>query len=320
MDTDTILPMDAMENDANRQKRKKHERKSEQQQQNGKKKKRQKKDCDASSGVQCNVKLPKDWHSIMVPPSSSSSSTRGKCGMDDSLREERSGKSPAKGKMLSIRCPGGTASSRKQLQQGKKADRSESPAHQFKRAPPASMTAAAAEPSSSAMQGTLFATGPPHSTRDACESILAAIQRSQAAQGGPDDAGIEVNLDHILSKVPYKNMLKDLFGSNASATQNYRAPCIPVVSKAYEESYMRQPMYEYERPCVMGANCECNFIGTAAGEGFTAVEFLLPSEASALESRQLAAQQMCVLCHRRLVQSLFYDIIYTGSFPALFSS
>ena len=73
---------------------------------------------------------------------------------------------------------------------------------------------------------------------------------------------------------------------------------------------MRQPMHDYERPCVMGANCECNFIGS---DGFTAVEFLLPAEASALEARQLAAQQMCVLCHRRLVQSLFYDIIYTGS-------
>lgn len=112
-------------------------------------------------------------------------------------------------------------------------------------------------------------------------------------------------------------MLKDLFGSNAATTQGYRAPCIPVVSRAYEESYMRQPMHDYERQCVMGSNCECNFIGGKAGDGFTAVEFLLPAEASALQERQLAAQQMCVLCHRRLVQSLFYDIIYTGACACL---
>lgn len=114
-------------------------------------------------------------------------------------------------------------------------------------------------------------------------------------------------------------MLKDLFGSNASTTQGYRAPSVPVVSRAYEESYMRQPMREDERPCVMGVNCECNFVGNKVGDGFTAVEFPLPSEAthdgSAAESgcsQQQQHQRMCVLCHRRLVQSLFYDIIYSG--------
>jgi hypothetical protein len=124
-------------------------------------------------------------------------------------------------------------------------------------------------------------------------------------------------------------MLKDLFGSNASCTRGYRAPSIPVVSKVYEESYMRQPIYEYERLCVMGANCECNFIGSRPGEGFVGVEFLLPSEASSSSApceaeeelqdstsraqQQQQQQQMCVLCHRKLVQSLFYDIIYSGT-------
>ena len=177
-------------------------------------------------------------------------------------------------------------------------------------------------------------TGPPHSTKDACESILTAIQRSTVAAAASSSSSVggdaanngssgcveqdrSVNLDHILSKVPYKDMLRDLFGSNASTTEGYRAPCIPVVSRAYEESYMRQPIYSYERPCVMGSSCECNFIGASPSDGFTAVEFLLPSEASALGSGQqpvaAAAHQMCVLCHRRLVQSLFYDIIYAGS-------
>lgn len=65
----------------------------------------------------------------------------------------------------------------------------------------------------------LGAGGLPHSTRDACENILAAIQRSNVAgttsAKAPCDSDKDpavqsdeeeehVNLDHILSKVPYK--------------------------------------------------------------------------------------------------------------------
>jgi hypothetical protein len=37
---------------------------------------------------------------------------------------------------------------------------------------------------------------------------------------------------------------------------------------------------------------------------------MLPSEVCVDSSDR--ARQICVLCHRRLVQSLFYDIIYAG--------
>jgi hypothetical protein len=182
----------------------------------------------------------------------------------------------------------------------------------------------------------------------------------------------EISLDHILSNVPYKDMLQDLFGlagassssssgtmasdrdssSSSSSTppsspprasgerqddQNVdhgdrhkkqqgaaggerrcrqqrrclKAPQIPVVTKSYEESFMREPMWDYERPCIMGGNCECNYLGTRPGDGFTAVEFVLPSEVClSAKDRQ---PQMCVLCHRKLVHTLFYDIIYAGS-------
>lgn len=151
-------------------------------------------------------------------------------------------------------------------------------------------------------------TGPPQSARDACENILAAIQRCNvvAERQPPSSVACDakINLDHILSRVPYREMLKDLFGSNAG----YKAPDIPVVTKAYEESFMRQPMFEHERPCIMGTQCECNFVSTISGEGFIGVEFTLPSDPDGSSKRQ-----MCVLCHRKLVQKLFYDIIYTGS-------
>ncbi len=123
-----------------------------------------------------------------------------------------------------------------------------------------------------------------------------------------------ISLDHILSNIPYKDMLQDLFGLNAGDSRRVMSPLsIPVVTKSYEESFMREPMYESERACVMGINCECNFIGSAPGHGFISVEFTLPSEDCLQVSER--PRQMCVLCHRRLVQSLFYDIIYSGGFP-----
>lgn len=168
--------------------------------------------------------------------------------------------------------------------------------------------------------------GPPQSARDACENILASIQRCQnisSKQTLPlcKKDLISINLDHILSRVPYKEMLKDLFGSNASLQSGYRAPQIPVVTKAYEESFMRQPIFDYERPCVMGAQCECNFVSSNASDAFTAVEFLLPSEQQKYDKQfdddsdgsDGRKRQMCVLCHRKLVQKLFYDMIYSGS-------
>lgn len=161
-------------------------------------------------------------------------------------------------------------------------------------------------------------TGPPQSAKDACDSILSAIQRCSAfAERHPaeqNESACAVNLDHILSRVPYKEMLRDLFGSQKMSSSADRAPNVPVVAKAYEESFMRQPMFEHERLCVMGALCECNSVSMIPGSGFTAVEFLLPSEASAMSSGTAdVEQQMCVLCHRKLVQKLFYDIIYAGS-------
>jgi hypothetical protein len=154
---------------------------------------------------------------------------------------------------------------------------------------------------------------PPQSAKDACENILVAIQKcslsssssSSSKSSSSQEGMMVINLDHILSKVPYKDMLKDLFGSSSGAT----IPQIPVVTKAYEESFMRQPMFEHEKPCIMGSECECNMISSVPGEGFVGVEFHLPSSHAGGDTKV----QMCVLCHRKMVQKLFYDIIYADS-------
>jgi hypothetical protein len=165
---------------------------------------------------------------------------------------------------------------------------------------------------------------PRKSAQAACQAILDAIGKCNVHDEGkrsegnvhPGESTHEVSLDHILSSVPYRDMLHDLFGSSdgpggrSNCGKQQAGSDVPVVAKSYEESFMREPMWSYERHCIMGCNCECNFISPIPGEAFTAVEFVLPSEACLDASER--TRQMCVLCHRKMVQSLFYDILYEG--------
>lgn len=109
----------------------------------------------------------------------------------------------------------------------------------------------------------------------------------------------ELNLDHILARVPYKSMLENLFGS--ADQQQAELPDVPILGRAYEESFMRQPM-PGERPCVMGDQCECMQIDRNAP--FVGVELRLPNDPD--------APQMCVLCSRATTQKCFYDMCFLG--------
>jgi hypothetical protein len=75
---------------------------------------------------------------------------------------------------------------------------------------------------------------PPESMHDACNNILSAICR---ATGHCVD-NITLNLDPILSNVAYKDLVENLFGVDSHCV----APEITVVTKAYEESFMREAM------------------------------------------------------------------------------
>lgn len=120
-----------------------------------------------------------------------------------------------------------------------------------------------------------------------------SIQRSLNQEYAQVDQGLELDMDHILSRVPYREMLENLFGD----TPDGAAPELPVIAKVYEESFMRQPGAG-ERQCAMGEQCECRFVDRQAP--FTAVEFRLPGDPD--------AAQLCVLCSRRATQKMFYDM------------
>jgi hypothetical protein len=91
-----------------------------------------------------------------------------------------------------------------------------------------------------------------------------------------------------------------IFGSSAQHPQGGGTP-IMHVGRATEEQFMREPMHEGERKCVNGDRCHCMTIDPAMP--FTGVEFVCPWEDPE------GPQQMCVLCHRALVQELLYSVV-----------
>lgn len=78
---------------------------------------------------------------------------------------------------------------------------------------------------------------------------------------------------------------------------------VPVISRQYEESFMRECVLPTDVPCSMGQYCECNFIDSE--HAFVGVAFVMP---------ELGAQEtkMCILCLRKLTQMLFYRVIDAG--------
>ena len=134
----------------------------------------------------------------------------------------------------------------------------------------------------------------PHASKAAVRDKLI-----QTILDADEEAGIQsLEVDSLLSRLPYKKMMADLFGGGISVT----APHVPYITRAYEDSFMRERMHPSERLCAKGSNCECMFID--AGNAFTAVEFLLPGE------QKPDTPHMCVVCCRAATQQLYYDIVY----------
>ena len=131
----------------------------------------------------------------------------------------------------------------------------------------------------------------PVSLNELCSSICQTILDSKSKQ-----ASETLTFETVLSNVPYQKILENLFGGSAMPDCT-----VPVVTKAYEESYMRECMYQTEKKCVMGLECECRFIDKE--NQFTGVEFAIPGQTH-------STPQMCVLCSRKLTQKLYYDMLY----------
>jgi hypothetical protein len=133
---------------------------------------------------------------------------------------------------------------------------------------------------------------------DRVDSIVDIIQRRVNDSRFAPAMPVELQLDHVLSSVPYQAMLESLFGGVSQPAHE-----VPLVTKTYEESFMREPTTG-ELPCALGELCECRFIDKNAP--FVGVQFELPGAGGQ------GAARMCVLCYRKTTQKLFYDVCYSG--------
>lgn len=106
--------------------------------------------------------------------------------------------------------------------------------------------------------------------------------------------GLNVVLDH-------STFQKSLLAHDLSSKMQNNS--VPVVTRAYEESYMRECLDEHERACSMGQYCECNFIDHE--HAFVGAAFVMPE----LHAEDLG---LCILCMRKLTQMLFYRVQKAG--------
>lgn len=158
--------------------------------------------------------------------------------------------------------------------------------------------------------------------RDECVSIASEINSQLLKTKIRNSNEHRIPLDTIISNMPYVDILKDVFEEGGSLLSNvprlqYASEIsrdtdrtyvdVPIVTRKYEEAFMREAFGDSERSCVMDGECECMFIDPVMP--FTAMEFLLPNESRPHE------RQMCVICLRKCTQKLFYDMVYRISIP-----
>jgi hypothetical protein len=140
---------------------------------------------------------------------------------------------------------------------------------------------------------------------DLQQTIMRKLNTTDPFEGERSGHGVEpgqLNLDHILSRVPYKTMLENLFSNVTSqGGEGDDVHDVPILGRAYEESFMRQA-HPGEQSCVMAEQCECMFIDKNAP--FVGVELRLQGDPD--------TPQMCVLCSRATTQKCFYDICFLG--------
>ena len=154
-----------------------------------------------------------------------------------------------------------------------------------------------------------------NSTAASLDTIGAAIRSSKNFASRTKLC--ELNLDSVLSSTSYRSIMRQTFGTDGSidpsafsAGQQQQqqqtgnvAARIPTITRAFEESYMREP-HPHERECARGPKCECMFIDPSLP--FVSVEFLTIEEIGnpPLES------QLCVVCSRKETQYLYYDMVF----------
>jgi hypothetical protein len=136
------------------------------------------------------------------------------------------------------------------------------------------------------------------SAADIATPLRDEILRNLTLDEAADATRERLEVDSLMCRLPYKKMLTSLCNRDSTST----GADIRYVSRAYEESFMHEPMGRDQRECARGKSCECMFIDPS--NTFVCVEFLLPGEVPA------STPNMCVLCCRATTQQLYYDMMF----------
>jgi len=122
------------------------------------------------------------------------------------------------------------------------------------------------------------------------QMILAHLSSSTGCDGKNSR---EMDVHCLITKVPYQKMLSDLLINHDK--EILPSPNIPYVTRAYEESYMRERLHSSERLCAKNEHCECMFLDPE--NPFICIEFLLPGE------KPPTTPHLCVVCCRSIFLS-----------------
>jgi hypothetical protein len=141
-----------------------------------------------------------------------------------------------------------------------------------------------------------------HSTHKEIDSILKEYQEKAADVNADTSAtSVWMALNVVLDHSTFQNSLLQ-----HDLSTNYEENVVPLVTRQYEESFVRECIYAEDKPCSLGQYCECNFIDLE--HAFVGVSFVMPD---------LLCQHntMCILCLRKLTQMLYYRIV-NGAFKS----
>ena len=119
--------------------------------------------------------------------------------------------------------------------------------------------------------------------------ITRHIQHAPPVLDAPED------WQWLLSKLTIAKMLQSMDPTSKK--------CIPIITRKYEESFMRECKNDIEKPCIFQGQCECMKIDPL--NAFVAVQFSLPD-------MQTQEHGMCVLCMRKTTHIMFYNLLQEG--------
>jgi hypothetical protein len=86
---------------------------------------------------------------------------------------------------------------------------------------------------------------------------------------------------------------------------------IPLISRKYEEKFMRACVDAEEKPCSMHEKCECMFIDPE--QPFVCVKFQIPN----VSGTDMHTNTLCILCLRKQTLLLFYRTMHAGYDPGV---